>query len=54
MPLLMNDREADDYLHNPDPRRDRRTDNGGSVFTRRGLANLGCLVTLSLGVLMLL
>lgn len=36
--------EPDDYLHNPDPRRDRRVDKGGSVLTGRGLANLGCLV----------
>lgn len=36
--------EADDFLHNPDPRRDRVFDLGGSVFTRRGFANLGCLV----------
>lgn len=54
MPLLMNDPETDDYLHNPDPRRDRVNDKGGSIFTSRGLANLGCLLILVLGCLMLL
>ncbi|KAH8120019.1 beta-glucan synthesis-associated [Phellopilus nigrolimitatus] len=42
--------EPDDYLHNPDPRRDRKFDEGGSVFTGRGLANLGCLVRVLLGL----
>ena len=37
-------REPDDDLHNPDPKRDRRVDKGGSVLTSRGFANLGCLV----------
>ena len=37
-------KEADDWLHNPDPRRDRKIDKGGTIFTSRGLANLGCLV----------
>jgi hypothetical protein len=45
--------EPDDYLHNPDPRRDRKNDQGGNVFTYRGLANLGCLAFLSLGILTL-
>ncbi|KAL5498539.1 hypothetical protein ACEPAH_1893 [Sanghuangporus vaninii] len=38
--------EPDDWLHNPDPRRDRKLDKGGTVFTTRGLANLGCLALL--------
>ncbi|KAJ3806183.1 beta-glucan synthesis-associated [Lentinula aff. lateritia] len=38
--------EPDDYLHNPDPRRDRKNDLGGSFFTYRGLTNLGCLILL--------
>ncbi|KAI0319864.1 beta-glucan synthesis-associated [Amylostereum chailletii] len=42
--------EADDVLHNPDPRRDKRSDQGGTIFTFRGLANLGCLVLLVLGI----
>lgn len=46
--------EPDDYLHNPDPRRDRKHDRGGSVFTCRGLANLGCLFVLTAGLLALL
>ncbi|KAH7912998.1 glycoside hydrolase family 16 protein [Hygrophoropsis aurantiaca] len=45
--------EPDDYLHNPDPRRDRKNDRGGSVFTARGLANLGCLVFLVVGLVTL-
>lgn len=54
MPLHMNNAEPDDFLHNPDPRRDRKNDPGGTIFTLRGLANLGCLVVLALGCLMLL
>jgi beta-glucanase (GH16 family) len=53
LPLSMSYREPDDVLHNPDPRRDRRSDSGGSVLTVRGLANLGCLTILALGALML-
>ncbi|KAF9525037.1 beta-glucan synthesis-associated protein KRE6 [Crepidotus variabilis] len=49
----MNHKEPDDFLHNPDPRRDRKNDHGGSIFTVRGLANLGCLSILALGCLML-
>jgi beta-glucan synthesis-associated protein KRE6 len=41
-----NVREPDDYLHNPDPRRDRKNDKGGSFLTARGFANLGCLALL--------
>lgn len=46
--------EPDDYLHNPDPKRDRKNDEGGTLFTVRGLANLGCLLVLILGILTLL
>ncbi|KAF9445544.1 glycoside hydrolase family 16 protein [Macrolepiota fuliginosa MF-IS2] len=53
MPLLMNDSEADDDLHNPDPKRDMASDRGGTILTPRGLANLGCLLILALGCLML-
>ncbi|KAF9485084.1 glucosidase [Pholiota conissans] len=53
MPLTMNTREPDDSLHNPDPQRDRKTDGGGSIFTFRGLGNLGCLAILCLGTIML-
>ena len=38
--------QADDYLHNPDPKRDLKHDKGGSIFTLRGLQNLGCLALL--------
>ncbi|KAF5389561.1 hypothetical protein D9757_004144 [Collybiopsis confluens] len=43
-----NVRESDDYLHNPDPRRDRKNDKGGTFLTARGFANLGCLALLLL------
>ena len=52
--LSPNHPEPDDFLHNPDPRRDRRNDRGGSVFTCRGLTNLGCLIFLALGLVALL
>ncbi|KAG8710187.1 hypothetical protein FRC09_000253, partial [Ceratobasidium sp. 395] len=39
--LLANVPEPDDYLHNPDPRRDRKNDADSSMLTRRGFANLG-------------
>jgi hypothetical protein len=50
----MNVREPDDHLHNPDPKRDRHYDAGGHIFTARGIANLGCLLILAGGILMLL
>ena len=46
--------EPDDFLHNPDPRRDRKNDGGGHMFTVRGLQNLGCLFILAMGLLSLL
>lgn len=51
--LSANHAEADDYLHNPDPRRDRKNDQGGTVFTARGIANLGFLLLLALGLITL-
>ena len=42
-----------DYLHNPDPIRDRKSDHG-TIFTIRGLANLGFLFILGAGILTLL
>jgi len=51
--LSPNHPEPDDFLHNPDPRRDRKSDRGGSVLTYRGLTNLGCLVFLALGLVAL-
>ncbi|KZP18018.1 glycoside hydrolase family 16 protein, partial [Athelia psychrophila] len=38
--------EEDDILHNPNPRRDQTQDKTGSIFTGRGLSNLGCLFVL--------
>ncbi|KAI0348533.1 beta-glucan synthesis-associated protein [Trametopsis cervina] len=45
--------ENDDYIHNPDPKRDRKNDQGANIFTYRGITNLGCLVVLLLGLLAL-
>ncbi|EPT03887.1 hypothetical protein FOMPIDRAFT_120852 [Fomitopsis schrenkii] len=45
--------ESDDYLHNPDPKRDRRNDQGGNIFTYRGITNLGCLLILAVGIITL-
>lgn len=52
--LHMNTPEPDDYLHNPDPKRDRKNDAGGHIFTARGIANLGCLLILAMGMVTLL
>ncbi|KAI0068292.1 beta-glucan synthesis-associated [Artomyces pyxidatus] len=51
--LRSNAPEPDDYLHNPDPRRDRKNDQGGTIFTIRGATNLGCLAILSCGIIAL-
>ncbi|KAI0271413.1 beta-glucan synthesis-associated [Gloeopeniophorella convolvens] len=51
--LSPNNPEPDDYLHNPDPKRDRKNDAGGTIFTYRGLTNLGCLALLILALLAL-
>ncbi|KAF8807739.1 glycoside hydrolase family 16 protein [Phlegmacium glaucopus] len=45
--------EPDDYLHNPDPQRDRRNDRGSHIFTYRGLTNLGCLIVLCVALVTL-
>jgi beta-glucan synthesis-associated protein KRE6 len=42
-----------DDLHNPDPKRDNKTDFGGSIPTLRGLANIGCIAILTLALIML-
>ncbi|KAI0052470.1 glycoside hydrolase family 16 protein [Auriscalpium vulgare] len=52
--LTMSTPEPDDFLHNPDPKRDLRHDGGGHIFTSRGVTNLGCLFILAAGILMLL
>ncbi|KAJ7573926.1 beta-glucan synthesis-associated [Mycena floridula] len=41
--------EPDDVLHNVDPKRDRLNAKG-SIFTKRGLLNLGCLVFTCLAI----
>jgi hypothetical protein len=45
------DEEPDDWLHNPDPRRDRKIDHGGTIFTLRGLINNGCILILAVGLI---
>ncbi|TFK67254.1 glucosidase [Pluteus cervinus] len=52
-PLLMNVSEPDDFLHNPDPNRDRKNDKGGTILTWRGIGNLGCLFVLVAGMVTL-
>lgn len=52
--MSVNQQEPDDYLHNPDPKRDRKNDKGGTIFTARGLMNLGCLLFLAAGMITLL
>ncbi|TFK27263.1 concanavalin A-like lectin/glucanase [Coprinopsis marcescibilis] len=52
-PLTMDYVEADDDLHNPDLRRDKENDLGSGRFSTRGLANVGCLFILGLGIMML-
>lgn len=51
--LSVNHREQDDFIHNPDPRRDHKNDQGGTIFTTRGVVNLGCLAILIAGILAL-
>lgn len=53
--LLPDQPEPDDTLHNPDPRRDHKCDSGfAGFFSPRGLANLGCLSFLCVGIVTLL
>ncbi|KAF8349747.1 beta-glucan synthesis-associated protein [Amanita rubescens] len=51
--LSLTYKEDDDWLHNPDPRRDRTNDAGSSFLTYRGLTNLGCLTILCVGLVTL-
>lgn len=46
--------EPDDFLHNPDPKRDRKYDEGGTICTSRGIMNLGCIFIIAAGMLTLL
>jgi beta-glucan synthesis-associated protein KRE6 len=48
--LFPEDVEKDDYLHNPDPGGEPRD---CDVFTRRGFVNVGGLLLLTLGILVL-
>ncbi|KAH9913475.1 beta-glucan synthesis-associated protein [Epithele typhae] len=47
---MFNGPEADDKLHNPDTRRDFKTDKGGIILTTRGFMNLGCVFVLAVGI----
>lgn len=49
--LFPEDVEKDDYLHNPDP--NGKEDPDCDVFTRRGLTNVGGLVLITIGILVL-
>ncbi|KAJ3875507.1 glycoside hydrolase family 16 protein [Lentinula edodes] len=51
--VSINYRESDDFLHNPDVRKGKIVDHIGSIFTSRGLANLGFLLILCTGLLAL-
>ncbi|KAH9942349.1 glycoside hydrolase family 16 protein [Epithele typhae] len=51
---MFNGPEADDKLHNPDPRRDYKTDKGGIIITARGCTNLGCIFILATGIVPLM
>ncbi|WWC88891.1 uncharacterized protein L201_003806 [Kwoniella dendrophila CBS 6074] len=44
--------EDDDWLHNPDPKRDGNHERG-SILTLRGATNIGCLVLLGIGTITL-
>ena len=46
--------ELDDDMHEPDPMRDASIDHGGTIFSTRGLVNLGCLSLLMACILGLL
>lgn len=49
--LAWNSPEPDDFLHNPDPKRDAKNDRGGSFFNERSYSNLGCLILLIVAIL---
>ena len=46
--------EGDDKLHTPDPVRDYKRDGGGTIFTARGLVNIGCVLILASEIIALL
>uniref|UniRef100_A0A0W0FM02 GH16 domain-containing protein n=1 Tax=Moniliophthora roreri TaxID=221103 RepID=A0A0W0FM02_MONRR len=45
--------DPDDHLHTPDPKRDMKNDGGGTIFSARGIENLGCLFLLMTGLMSL-
>ena len=49
--LFPEDVEKDDWLHNPDPNEKEKRD--CDVFNRRGFFNLGGLIILTVGILVL-
>jgi len=59
-PVLVSQREDDDCLHNPDPQRDRKNDRqvgrsavASCMTSPRNITNVGCLIILVLGILVL-
>ncbi len=50
----MNYQEPDDALHNPTVRGGKVVDDEAISFSKRGIANVGCLMVLCLGLLALL
>jgi hypothetical protein len=51
--LFPEDVEKDDYLHNPDPSDRDGKMNCHELFSRRGLVNVGGLLFITLGILIL-
>jgi hypothetical protein len=51
--LFPEDVEKDDYLHNPDPSDRDGKMNCQELFSRRGLVNVGGLLFITLGILIL-
>lgn len=49
--LYPEDIEKDDYLHNPDPNESDRE--SCDIFTKRGMANIGGLLLITLGIMVL-
>ncbi|KAK7462988.1 hypothetical protein VKT23_007569 [Stygiomarasmius scandens] len=48
--LSLNSPDTDDFLHNPDPKRDMKNDSGGSILNQRSLSNVGCLLLLGVAL----
>ncbi|KAI0033501.1 beta-glucan synthesis-associated [Vararia minispora EC-137] len=53
-PLISDPPDADDALHTPDPDNKRGEHDSGTIFTLRGLTNIGFLLVLAAGLMTLL